>query len=484
MRKTSAANNVASSPPVPARISNTTFLSSLGSLGSSRTLISCSMRASSGSRRAASSVAIWRRSGSCSCNIPRAWSSSLAAFFHSRYLSTTSAISLRALAALRYSAASAISAGSASWRVRSSKRTSICWSLGTNCMEVKPSLSDDQFAALGLFKGHGAFERVYGHGGLLVGRRLGGDALEPQAGGGEGGQERSAALGGEADQLVADARDEGQQQHAAEQFHAEAGKRNQCVNHHGDDHHHHQKTGAAAGMESGERLRVFDVDWFAGFEVEHHLVFGAVILEDAVDVFHPRNQEQKCQENRDADEAIGGVESDAALEHRVPFSEGGDGVQRHELVKENEKREGEEQVQTDGPTGDLLGCGFGRFGLQHGVGREFQRPQTQRHRLTEGADAAQDRVFEDAVLLGHARQRLLLGDDLARRLADRDTIAVRGAHHDALDYGLAADQRFLAAFEDGHHLDMREKTKEGTQGHNSSQSGPSYYSSGAVIAVL
>ena len=56
------------------------------------------------------------------------------------------------------------------------------------------------------------------------------------------------------------------------------------------------------------------------------------------------------------------------------------------------------------------------------------------------------------------------------RLADRHTIAVRGAHHDALDHGLPADQRFLAAFEDGHHLNVREKTKKGAQGHNSSQS--------------
>ncbi len=37
MRKRSAAKRRASSPPVPARISRRTFLSSLGSLGSSRT---------------------------------------------------------------------------------------------------------------------------------------------------------------------------------------------------------------------------------------------------------------------------------------------------------------------------------------------------------------------------------------------------------------------------------------------------------------
>ena len=75
------------------------------------------------------------------------------------------------------------------------------------------------------------------------------------------------------------------------------------------------------------------------------------------------------------------------------------------------------------------------------------------------------------MLLGHAGQRLFLGDDFAGGLADGHTVAVRGAHHDALDNGLPADQRFLAAFEDGHQLNMREQTKKSAQGHNTSQSG-------------
>ena len=49
-------------------------------------------------------------------------------------------------------------------------------------------------------------------------------------------------------------------------------------------------------------------------------------------------------------------------------------------------------------------------------------------------------------------------------LAYGDAIAVRRAHHDAFHHGLAADQgRFLAAFEDGQQLDMREKTQETAQ---------------------
>ena len=47
MRNRSDAKSAASSPPVPARISSTTFLASFGSLGTSRTLMS----ASSASRR-------------------------------------------------------------------------------------------------------------------------------------------------------------------------------------------------------------------------------------------------------------------------------------------------------------------------------------------------------------------------------------------------------------------------------------------------
>jgi len=41
---------------------------------------------------------------------------------------------------------------------------------------------DNQLSALRLFQSHGAFERADGHRRLVVGRRFGGDALEPKAG--------------------------------------------------------------------------------------------------------------------------------------------------------------------------------------------------------------------------------------------------------------------------------------------------------------
>ena len=95
MRKTSFANSAASSPPVPARISSSTFFSSFGSFGTS----SSGMPASSSSRRASSarssSCAISRSSASVSARaiswtLVISWSVSL----YARKRSTMGAISL------------------------------------------------------------------------------------------------------------------------------------------------------------------------------------------------------------------------------------------------------------------------------------------------------------------------------------------------------------------------------------------------------
>ena len=134
MRKISAANRVASSPPVPARISSTTSLSSLGSRGRSRILISSSMRASSGSRRATSSWAMARISGSPSCSMGRASARSLWTFFHWRYVATISEMPLCSLVTARYLPESEMTAGSAICCVSSSKRFSRWSSFWVNCM--------------------------------------------------------------------------------------------------------------------------------------------------------------------------------------------------------------------------------------------------------------------------------------------------------------------------------------------------------------
>src|SRR5215469_6192656 len=312
MRKISAANRVASSPPVPARISSTTFLSSLGSLGSRRILSSSSIRAISGSSSATSSSAIMRRSASLSCSIGRACARLSSTFFHSRNFATTSERSLCALATLRYCSASPITTGSAICSVSSSKRFSSCSSFGTNCME---ELGDDQLAALRSFEGHGAVERANCHLGLIVGRRLRGNALQPQAGRRYERKNRTGPLSGKTDEFIAQPDRHGQQQNAADQLGPECIERNQRVDGNGEEHQHHQEAGAAARMKRGEALGVLHRHRLAGFIIENHFVLGAVILEHAVHVLEPRNAVQESQEDQDANAAIDAVESQVTGEH-------------------------------------------------------------------------------------------------------------------------------------------------------------------------
>src|SRR5688572_3774873 len=106
MLKSSAAKSAASSPPVPARISSSTFFSSLGSFGISRTLIS----SSSESRRTESVFSSSSASARISASDPRASSSdpsmSCTTALYSRYLRTSGSISESDFAAFRYSVGS------------------------------------------------------------------------------------------------------------------------------------------------------------------------------------------------------------------------------------------------------------------------------------------------------------------------------------------------------------------------------------------
>jgi hypothetical protein len=63
-------------------------------------------------------------------------------------------------------------------------------------------LGDDELAAALALEDHGFVEGADGALDVGVGGWLGGDALEPEAGQRQQGEERAAALGGEADDLV------------------------------------------------------------------------------------------------------------------------------------------------------------------------------------------------------------------------------------------------------------------------------------------
>src|SRR5579864_2752701 len=72
-------------------------------------------------------------------------------------------------------------------------------------------LGNHQLAATFLFQRHGLVKGGDGALGLRVGRRLGGDALQPQAGSGHQREQRSAMPGSEADDLIGNSGDDRQQ---------------------------------------------------------------------------------------------------------------------------------------------------------------------------------------------------------------------------------------------------------------------------------
>jgi hypothetical protein len=120
IRNSSAANSAASSPPVPARISRTTFFWSLGSLGMSRIFRS----ASSASRLAVSDFSSSRASSRMSAS-PAPESSSVCAMspatvLNSRNFRTSGSTSASALACFRYSDVSLCTSVVPSSRIKSS----------------------------------------------------------------------------------------------------------------------------------------------------------------------------------------------------------------------------------------------------------------------------------------------------------------------------------------------------------------------------
>ena len=139
--------------------------------------------------------------------------------------------------------------------------------------------------------------------------------------------------------------------------------------------------------------------------------------------------------------------------------------ERHELVEEEEEQERDDQICGHHPGGYARGLAVRTF-LQSraALAENLQGAHAQRHRLAERAQTAHHRVFEHRVFLGHARERQLFGDDAAGGFANRDAVAVRRAHHDAFHDGLAADKRFLAAFENGQKLGVHRKAQKTSNG--------------------
>src|SRR5258708_39818231 len=116
-------------------------------------------------------------------------------------------------------------AGSVICRVSSSKRASIPSSLCENSIEApgaQAQLSDNQFAALCLFELKCAFKSANRNSGLIVRRRLGSNPLQPKPGRGEGGHQPLPVFCREANEFIAQHRNQRQQGDASQEFREES----------------------------------------------------------------------------------------------------------------------------------------------------------------------------------------------------------------------------------------------------------------------
>jgi hypothetical protein len=90
-------------------------------------------------------------------------------------------------------------------------------------------------------------------------------------------------------------------------------------------------------MVGGELLRVFHIHRFAGLEIEHHFMLGAMVFKRAADIFRPAQQQQETHKKSDADHAIHGVEQNLALQNGRPVGQIFSQFQGQQLIQKNKK---------------------------------------------------------------------------------------------------------------------------------------------------
>ena len=96
---------------------------------------------------------------------------------------------------------------------------------------------------------------------------------------------------------------------------------------------------------------------------------------------------------------------------------------------------------------------------QRDVGGILQRLEAERHGLTEGHDAAHEGPAHPLMFFREAFDGLGMVHHFFLWIAHGNTEGVRGAHHDALEHRLPADERFFAALQGGEQLDRGHKSK-------------------------
>ncbi|MNX99089.1 hypothetical protein D3C86_1315210 [compost metagenome] len=210
-----------------------------------------------------------------------------------------------------------------------------------------------------------------------------------------------------------------------------------------------QEAGPAPRVDGREGEGVVGGQLLARFDAVDDLVFGTVVLEEALDFRHERDGAQVADEQPNPDQALDGAQGERVRDEggELGEDEGGD-----HLEDGDHDDHPQEQREPAAALGLLLVLAGGDRR------RIVEHAHAQRERLDQGGHAADEGELEHGILGPQALDRLLLEMDVAARRADGEPDPVLTAHHDPLDDGLAADGVYFQDFAHRSSLKTRRTT--------------------------
>src|SRR5215207_11058356 len=269
----------------------------------------------------------------------------------------------------------------------------------------------------------------------LVERRLPGrQPLQPESRREQGHQYPVArVLAGEADQLVGDPGDHGQEQDPARDQPV-PGRPAEEGEHEDRDHHYpEQERRPTTWMDEAEALYSLRHELLARLVRIDRLVLRRVVLEDPLEVGQERDEHEVEDEDRDSDQALDDDEPARRLDREPARQEGGRDLEEQEREADRDSEREDESTTTDLRRYLFLVILF----LGRVVRRDREGAEPNRERLAERDYAANDRKAEDAVALHHRVDVVVQLRDLAVGLAYGERPVRGAAHHHTLQDGLA-----------------------------------------------
>jgi hypothetical protein len=209
---------------------------------------------------------------------------------------------------------------------------------------------------------------------------------------------------------------------------------------HAHQQHHQDKGSAAAGVGGGMAPGIGHRQFFPGLKGADGLVLGAVVLEDPADIREKRDAPDIEHQEGALDEAVDGMKGEVGrgqgTAHQITR------LAAQPVGQEAEKEEGHEEGAPQGEGDAAPSQRFiflvGIFFLERGLGRKGQGLDAGDHGLDEDHRTPEEGALQHGVALRQGVIGLIFEDHRTVGTAHRDGHGVGGAHHDALQHGLAA----------------------------------------------